>query len=163
MVITRRIYIIYFSSVPRLNLAGECMQINTSIIADGDPMWMWRYIQQEECMVTMTHVAKISGWMLNLLGWKQNWIKFVYKLIQKHKNTDSKLIKTKHSYDYVRKLSCLNFLLHFVELGHQRFHTFLCQFGPLENCPIRLCPADILSGSRNGILPPLSFCTWCSE
>ena len=38
MVITIRICIIYSSSVPRLNLAGECMHINTSIIADGDPM-----------------------------------------------------------------------------------------------------------------------------
>ena len=34
----RRIYIIYSSSVPRLNLTGVCMHINTSNIADGDPM-----------------------------------------------------------------------------------------------------------------------------
>ena len=160
MVITRRIYIIYSSSVPQLNLTGVCMHINTSNIADGDPMWMWRYIQEQECMVTMTHTAKISGWKLNLLGCNQNWIKFIYKLIQKNKKYWSKTHKTKHgyvhTYDYVRfKISCvhlcLNFLLHFVQLGHQIFHTILCQFGPLESCPIRLCPADILSGSRNGI------------
>ena len=90
MVITRRIYIIYSSSVPRLNLTGVCMHINTSNIADGDPMWMWRYIQEQECMVTMTHAAKISGWKLNLLGCNQNWIKFIYKLIQKNKKYWSK-------------------------------------------------------------------------
>ena len=44
-------------------------------------------------MVTMTHTAKISGRKLNLLDCNQNWIKFIYKLIQK---TDPKLIKNKN-------------------------------------------------------------------
>ena len=43
----KNIHIIYSLSVPRLNLTGVCIHTNTSNIADGDPLWMWRCIQEQ--------------------------------------------------------------------------------------------------------------------
>ena len=109
--------------MPRLNLTGVCMHINTSNIADGDPMWMWRYIQEQECMVTMTHTAKISGRKLNLLDCNQNWIKFIYKLIQK---TDPKLIKNKNMDMYTRMIMLDLKLVVFIYVWIFFFTLFNC-------------------------------------
>ena len=145
--------------MPRLNLTGVCMHINTSNIADGDPMWMWRLIQEHECMVTMAHAAKISGWNLIMLGYNHNWINFIYKLIQKNKKYWSKTHKKKNMDMY----TCMIML----DLNLVVFIYFWIFFFTLFNCSPKISHISVSVRSTwklsNSPLPcryPFRFTKW---